>query len=65
MDDVRRLAEEKLDLSVFKSAVQQRVSYAEFESYKQVIDRVQHECQNKASLREIESVNDYIKQQFD
>lgn len=34
MDDLRRIAEDKVDLSMFKSTVQQRVSFAEFESFK-------------------------------
>jgi len=62
---VRRISEEKLDLQIFKTAIQQRVSYAEFESIKQIVERVQHECINKAQAADLERTNEYIKGQFD
>ena len=34
VEELRRIADEKMDLGVFKSAISQRVSYAEFEAFK-------------------------------
>jgi hypothetical protein len=41
------------------------VSCSDFDSYRQVVDRIQQECQSKAAARDLEGLNEYIRTQLD
>ena len=57
--------DEKVDISVMKTYLNQKVGLGEFDSLKVLVERVQSDIAMKAGMRELDMVNDFIKTQFD
>ena len=64
-EDVRQIADSKADLSVVKTFLNQKLGLAEFDSLKAIVERMNQDISHKASIREVESINDFMKNQFD
>ena len=65
LEDLRQVAESKADLSVVKTFLNQKLGLAEFDSLKAIVERMNQDISHKASLREVESINEFMKTQFD
>lgn len=62
---MRQLAESKADLTIVKTFLNQKLGLAEFDALKAIVERMNQDISQKASVREVESINDFIKNQFD
>ena len=60
-EDFRALVEEKVDMAVLKTYLNQKLGLAEFDALKQVVERMQTDIQSKAPNREIETMNEYLR----
>ena len=64
-DDFTHLIDEKVDISVMKTYLSQKLGLAEFDSLKVTVERMNSEICQKASTRDIDSMNEFLKNQFD
>jgi hypothetical protein len=64
-DDFRTLIEEKVDISVMKTYLNQKLGLAEFDSLKVIVERMYSEIAQKASIRDIDALNEFVKNQLD
>ena len=64
-DDFRQLIEEKVDMSVMKTYLNQKLGLAEFDSLKVIVERMHSDIAQKASTRELEGMSEFMKNQFD
>ena len=64
-EDFRALVEEKVDMAVLKTYLNQKLGLAEFDALKQVVERMQVDIQSKAPTRELETINEYLRSQLD
>lgn len=60
-DDFANLIDEKVDISVMKTYLNQKLGLAEFDSLKVTVERMNSEIMQKASAREIDEINEYFK----
>ena len=60
-DDFTNLIDEKVDISVMKTYLNQKLGLAEFDSLKVTIERMNSEICLKASTRDIDSMNEFLK----
>ena len=60
-DDFTSLIDEKVDISVMKTYLNQKLGLAEFDSLKVTIERMNSEICLKASTRDIDSMNEFLK----
>ena len=60
-DDFRELIDEKVDMSVMKTYLNQKLGLAEFDSLKVIVERMHSELAQKATNRELEGMNEFIK----
>ena len=56
-EDVRILIEDKVDISVMKTYLSQKLGLAEFDALKVIVERLNSEIVSKASNREIDQMN--------
>mmetsp|Transcript_9967 Transcript_9967/g.12466 ORF Transcript_9967/g.12466 Transcript_9967/m.12466 type:complete len:99 (+) Transcript_9967:1742-2038(+) len=52
-------------MSVMKTYLSQKLGLAEFDALKVVVERLHTELSSKSATRELDSLQDYIKNQFD
>ena len=64
-DDFRQLIDEKVDISVMKTYLNQKLGLAEFDSLKVVVERIHSDLAQKASMRDLDALNDFVKNQLD
>ena len=64
-DDFRQLIDEKVDVSVMKTYLSQKLGLAEFDALKVLVERMNSELVSKASGRDLDSINEFIRNQFD
>ena len=64
-DDFRSIIDEKVDISVMKTYLNQKLGLAEFDTLKVTVERMHHDIAQKSSTRELEATNDFFKNQFD
>jgi len=64
-EDLQVLIEEKVDLSVMKTYMSQKLGLAEFDALKVLVEHMNADLVCKASSKDIDSINDFIKRQFD
>ena len=64
-EDFRTLLDEKVDMSVMKTYLNQKLGLAEFDSLKVIVERLHSDIAQKAGQRDLEAINDFMKSQFD
>ena len=64
-DDFRQILDEKVDVSVMKTYLNQKLGLAEFDSLKVIVERMHSEIAQKATTRDFDSINEFFKNQFD
>ena len=60
-EDFRALVEEKVDMSVMKTYLNQKLGLAEFDALKQVVERLQGDIQQRAQTQEIDAMNEFVR----
>ena len=60
-EDFRTLVEEKVDMSVMKTYLNQKLGLAEFDALKQVVERLQGDIQQRAQTQEIDAMNEFVR----
>ena len=60
-EDLRQIIEEKADISVMKTFLNQKLGLAEFDSLKSIVERMNSDISHKASIRELEGINEFMK----
>ena len=64
-EDFRALVEEKVDMTVMKQYLNQKLGLAEFDALKLVVERLQGDIQQKAQAQEIDAMNEFVRGQLD
>ena len=64
-DDFTHLIDEKVDISVMKTYLSQKLGLAEFDSLKVTVERINAEMMQKASNRDLDATNEFVKNQLD
>lgn len=64
-DDFRVLIDEKVDMSVMKTYLNQKLGLGEFDALKVTVERLHADMAQKSSCRDIDGINEFIKNQFD
>ena len=52
-------------MSVMKTYLNQKLGLAEFDSLKVIVERMHSEIVQKAATRDLEAMNEFMKNQFD
>lgn len=64
-DDLRHLIDEKVDVTVMKTYLSQKLGLTEFDALKVVVERLYSELNQKVSFRDFNGLQDFTKSQFD
>ena len=60
-DDFASLIDEKVDVSVMKTYLNQKLGLAEFDSLQVTVQRMNAEIMQKATVRDLDAMSEYLK----